>query len=84
MIKSRIFNPNELIEIRNALKRERMLTVDRVAVYNVPDFDGHVFTMLYFVTKTMSKKITIRSKNVYPEVEAAAQLRKHFAKRSVI
>lgn len=84
MIKSRLFTPNELIELRNALKRDHMLPVDRIGLYNVPDFDGYVLTMIYFVTETMSKKITIRSKHVYHEVEAAAQLRKHFAKRSVI
>lgn len=84
MIKSRLFNTNELIEIRNALKRDRMLPVDRIGLYNVPDFDGYILTFIYFATETMSKKITIRSKHVYHEIEAAAQLRKHFAKRSVI
>ena len=83
-MQSRLFNTNELIEIRNALKRDRMLPVDRIGLYNVPDFDGYVLTMIYFATETMSKKITIRSKHVYYEVKAAAQLRKHFAKRSVV
>lgn len=79
---TRLFNYSELTEIRSALRRERMIPADRIAVINVPLRPGtyKYKTIVYFINPDRDYHICIWTKVPYDEVNATKQLYNFFGK----
>lgn len=78
---SRLFTKNELIELYQILKRERMLPVAKIALINIPLRPGSKAyeSKLFFINLDKTLPTTIVSRLPIHEVNATRQLRKYFS-----